>query len=123
MKCACSDLQSPHEHIHPFQQNSLSTCMQFSVTITLVLLTAISALNVEELLHADVSPEPRLRHDEAVSSNQLESQTVGQDGRVAVGDVRKRPGVNEHRSALYGRERTLPHARGYLTVVIIIWLK
>ena len=51
-----------------------------------------AALDVKELLHADVGAKAGFGDDVVA---QPQRQLVGQDGGVAVGDVGKRPGVDE----------------------------
>ena len=60
----------------------------------------VSALDVHELLHPDVSPEPGLRHHEPGLAHQLEGDPVRQDRGVAVSDVGEGPGMDEDRSPL-----------------------
>ena len=62
----------------------------------------VAALDVEELLHPDVGSEARLCHHKAVLANQLETDLVREDRRVAMGDVGKRPSVDKDRGALEG---------------------
>ena len=64
------------------------------------MLTTVSALDIEELLHANVGPKSCLSNNKPTSPDQLQGNLVCQDGRVAVGDVGKGTGVDKHRSAL-----------------------
>jgi hypothetical protein len=56
---------------------------------------AVAALDVEEFLHADVGAEAGLGEHVALRPDQLERDLVGDDRGVAVGDVGKRPGMDE----------------------------
>mmetsp|Transcript_44342 Transcript_44342/g.73591 ORF Transcript_44342/g.73591 Transcript_44342/m.73591 type:complete len:668 (-) Transcript_44342:90-2093(-) len=79
---------------------------------------AVPALDVEELLHADVRPEAGLRDHEPFRPRQLQRHLVGHDGAVPVGDVREGPRVYHHGRALHrlhqrGHERVLhEHGQG-----------
>lgn len=64
------------------------------------MLTTVSALDIKELLHANVGAKSCLSNNKPISPNQLQGNLVCQDGRVAVGDVGKGTGVDKHGSAL-----------------------
>ncbi len=59
----------------------------------------VAALDVEELLHANVGAETGFG-DHVIG--QLEGDLVGDDGAVAVGDIGKGPGVHEGGRAFQG---------------------
>ena len=59
----------------------------------------VAALDVHELLHADVGAEAGFGDDVI---GQFEGDLVGDDGAIAVGDVGKRSGVHEGGRALQG---------------------
>lgn len=46
----------------------------------------IPALDIEELLHADVSSESCLSNDETLRTHELESETIGKDGALEIED-------------------------------------
>ena len=62
-------------------------------------LTTVSALDIKELLHANVSPESCLGGNQPVSPDQFQGNLVCHDGGVAMGDVGKGTSVDKHRSA------------------------
>ncbi len=62
---------------------------------------ASTALDVEELFHADVGAKARFG-DDIPTGTQLDSNLVGDDGRVARGNVGKRPGMNKSGAANQG---------------------
>ena len=67
-----------------------------------------AALDVDKLLEADVCAEAGLGDDEAGLADEPEADVVGEDGRVAVGDVCKGPRVDEDGRRLEGlHERRL----------------
>mmetsp|Transcript_14930 Transcript_14930/g.38363 ORF Transcript_14930/g.38363 Transcript_14930/m.38363 type:complete len:613 (+) Transcript_14930:23-1861(+) len=61
---------------------------------------AHAALDVHELLHADVGAEPGLRDHVPVLADELEAHLVGDDGGVAVGDIGEGAGMDERRRLL-----------------------
>lgn len=63
---------------------------------------ALSALDVEELLHANIGAEASLGDDVAVLADELEGDLISDDGGVAVGDVGEGTGVDEDGSSLDG---------------------
>mmetsp|Transcript_7572 Transcript_7572/g.14756 ORF Transcript_7572/g.14756 Transcript_7572/m.14756 type:complete len:221 (+) Transcript_7572:632-1294(+) len=67
---------------------------------TVGLQSRVTALDVHELLHADVRAESSLRDDVAVGANHAQADLIGDDGAVAMGDVGERPCVDNHRSLL-----------------------
>jgi hypothetical protein len=54
----------------------------------------VSALNVEELLSADISAETRFCHNESVFTDKTETDLVRNNRAVAVSNVRKRAGMD-----------------------------
>mmetsp|Transcript_25213 Transcript_25213/g.62246 ORF Transcript_25213/g.62246 Transcript_25213/m.62246 type:complete len:499 (-) Transcript_25213:39-1535(-) len=64
-----------------------------------------AALEVDELLQADVRPEPRLGDDEAALAHHGQRDLVRDDGRVARRDVGEGPGVHQHGGALHGLQQ------------------
>ena len=58
-----------------------------------------AALDVEELLHTHLGPEPRFRHHVV---GQVQSDPIGQDGGITVGDVGERPRMDQGRLAFEG---------------------
>mmetsp|Transcript_14595 Transcript_14595/g.39308 ORF Transcript_14595/g.39308 Transcript_14595/m.39308 type:complete len:364 (+) Transcript_14595:281-1372(+) len=68
----------------------------------------VAALDVEELLHANVRAKSCLRHDIALLAHELEGDLVRHNGRVAVGNVGEGTRVHEH-----GRALESLHERGH----------
>lgn len=56
----------------------------------------VSALDVEELLHADIGTEAGLCHAEPVTSNEFKCDLIGDNRGVSYGDVSEWASVNHH---------------------------
>ena len=77
---------------------------------------AVPAFDIAEFFHADVRAETCFREHIAVRSHKLERNLIRDDRRVAVRDIRERPGVHKGRRALkrlhqIGQDRVL-HQHG-----------
>lgn len=62
--------------------------------------TRLAALNVEELLHADVGAKARLGHDDSFGSDQFQGDRVRQDRGAAVSYVGERTRVHQNWGSL-----------------------
>lgn len=56
----------------------------------------VSALDIEELLHANIGTEAGLCHAEPVTSNEFKCDLIGDNRRVSYGDVSEWASVNHH---------------------------
>ena len=62
--------------------------------------SAVTALDIKELLHANVSTKARFRNHKSILTNQLERHLVCHNRRIAVRNICKRAGVHQCGRAL-----------------------